>query len=437
MIIFHEGMPRSGKSYSAIKDHIIPAVAKGRKCYVRIDGINVAKIAELAGRTVDEAKALLVELTEEQCHKLDQQEFEKDSFIFIDEAQNYWPRVRKPLEPDMMKWIAEHGHHGHDVLLMGQLAKDVHTAWINRVNRKLQFIKKDVVGKDGEYKWIMFHGSPDASGNVKFREVSKGDGTYEERYFGTYKSHSEGTENKENYSDDRANIFKSAIFRKWLPLYGAVAVVALGYVVYVFQGNGLVKEEKTAKAPAQGQPVAPKVQPGEKPQQPPSLFGGASPGQSQASGNLIGTRPEMLPANQVQPLYQADYIEQLTNKYRIRLAGLVRGAKRTLAVLEWRDEADGIKESITHETVMGFGWMLLISPDGSVATLQKGDRRYVVTQWPLQDGKGRLSQNQNDQVKAAAGAPAPSAARADAPPAVVNTGNDSTNPKYNVAMRGQ
>jgi len=436
MIIFHEGMPRSGKSYSAIKDHIIPELAKGRKCYVRIDGLNYPKIAELAGRTLDDTRRLMVELTEEQCRTFVDQKFDQDSFIFIDEAQNYWPRNRQSLAPDMMKWIAEHGHHGHDVLLMGQLAKDVHTAWINRVNRKLQFIKKDVVGKDGEYKWIMFHGSPDSAGNVKFREVSRGDGKYDERYFGTYKSHSDGTENKENYSDDRANIFKTAIFRKWIPLSIGVAVLSLGYVIYAFNG-GLAKEQpKQAKAPAPEARTVTVVKTEPKPVIQASTPAAAPPGQPQANTNLIGTKPETLPVNQLQPVYGSDYIEQLTNKYRIRLAGLVRGSKRTLAVLEWRDEGDGLKESITHETVMGFGWMLLISPDGSVATLQKGDRRYIVTQWPLKDAYGRTTQAQNDQVKAA-GAPARSEARTDATALVPPSGNDSTNPRFNVALRGQ
>lgn len=51
MIIFHEGMPRSGKSYASIKDHIVPSLAKGRKVYARLDGINFRQIGELAGLT--------------------------------------------------------------------------------------------------------------------------------------------------------------------------------------------------------------------------------------------------------------------------------------------------------------------------------------------------------------------------------------------------
>lgn len=94
MIIFHEGMPRSGKSYAAMKDHIIPALSKGRIVYSRLDGIEHKQIAELAGIEEDRCRELLLPLTEEQCLKLPEQQFAKDSLIVIDEAQNYWQAGR-------------------------------------------------------------------------------------------------------------------------------------------------------------------------------------------------------------------------------------------------------------------------------------------------------------------------------------------------------
>jgi len=435
MIIFHEGMPRSGKSYAAMKDHILPALAKGRKCYVRIDGLNYKQIADLAGISQDEIKERLFELTEEQCHNLAKQDFEQDAFIFIDEAQNYWPRTRKPAESDLMTFVAEHGHHGHDILLMGQLAKDVHTVWINRCNRKVQFIKKDVVGKADEYKWIMFHGSPDASGNVKFREVSKGDAKYDDRYFGTYKSHSDGTENKENYVDDRANIFKTAVFKKWVPIYIVVAVGALGFVIYAFSG-GLAKTppkpQPAATAPAQpAQPIQPAQTRTIEPDAPKTQPGQVGVYQD---GKLVGTRPEIIPANTVQPALQPDYIEQLTNRYRIRLTGVIQGSGHSTGIVEWRDESDGIKEQLTFRDVSGFGWLLLLSPDGTVGTMTKADRRYIVTAWPLQDTRGRLTEQQTRNIQPAAGAPAPSVARADAPALSQPPSMSVKSGPYNVAM---
>jgi zona occludens toxin len=433
MIIFHEGMPRSGKSYSAIKDHLLPALAKGRKCYVRIDGLDHAKIAGLAGRTLDEIGELLVDLSEEQVRRFTQQDFAQDSFIIVDEAQNYWPMKRQPLEAELAKWIAEHGHHGHDVLLMGQLAKDVHKTWINRVNRKVQFIKKDVVGKENEYKWIMFHGAPDANGNVKFREVSKGDALYEEHYFGTYKSHSDGTDNKDNYRDDRANLFKTAAFRKWLPLYGVVALLALGFVIHTFRG-GMLKEEPKPPAKSQETQAVKRIVP-EKPKEaepPPAKPAPAAAAPIQSPGpdkKLPGQTPEILPASEAQAAPPPDYIEQLTTTYRIRLAGYLRGRGGTLGTLEWRDEGGGIKEALSFRDVAGLGWLLMVSPEGTVGALQKGHRRYIVTAWPLQDEYGTVSEARSERIRAAGGPPARSETRTVAPRPVASPEPD-TSPNF-------
>lgn len=433
MIIFHEGMPRSGKSFSAIKDHLIPALAKGRRCYVRIDGLNFPKIAELAGITEERCRELLIELTEQQCAAIEDQALDKDAFLFIDEAQNYWPAKRTPAEPKLMQFVAEHGHHGYDILLMGQLAKDVHSVWINRTNRKIQFIKKDVVGKPNQFLWKMYNGTPNGRGVVQFTEVQRGTSEYDEKYFGTYKSHSDGTENKENYADDRANIFKSAIFRRWLPLYGVVFIVALGVVIWAFKGGivGDAAKEPAKAQPAPAQPAPPPPQPRREP--PPQQEQKIVP----EPPNKNSTPVFKISEHEVQPVQQADFIDDLCKKYRIRLGGVIRGVRQTTAVIEWRNEQDGLAEQLRLHDVSGFGWMVMISADGRIATMQKGDRRYVVTSWPLQDERGRATEVQQQAVRNAGGAPDRSAARTDAPPARIEPHNDSTNPRYNVALRGQ
>lgn len=45
MIIFHEGLPGSGKSYEALVKHIIPSLEKGRKVYARLNGFNYEKVS--------------------------------------------------------------------------------------------------------------------------------------------------------------------------------------------------------------------------------------------------------------------------------------------------------------------------------------------------------------------------------------------------------
>lgn len=386
MIIFHEGMPRSGKSFAATKDHIVPALKAGRRLYVRIDGIDFAKLAELATITEDRCRELLTELTEEDVQKLDQIEIENDSLVVLDELQNYWPSQKAALSPGMTKWVAEHGHHGLDVLCMGQLLKDCHRTWVNRTNRKIQFVKKDMLGKPDEYKWRMFTGSPDARGNVKFVEVQQGDGTYDPAYFGCYKSHSEGTENKGTYVDDRANIFKSAMFRKWLPMLGVAVVAAVGYIIYLFNG-GL--------APA-----------GPKPVKVTETVTTSSGGQKEQTRQFIDGK-EFVPAGvdkdkdkpETEPVKTSetkhneidlpDVVSELSRSNKIRLGLIVRTAKRTRVIVEWRDSSYRVVEQMDEDDLEMLGWHVATTNNNRMVILASPERRLIATAWPLETKEGR------------------------------------------------
>jgi len=377
-------MPRSGKSYAALKDHIIPALTKGRTVYCRIDGLNFKQIGDLSGISEDDCQKLLIPLSEEQCAALPEQKFQQDALIVIDEAQNYWQSGRAKLAPELLKWIAEHGHHGHDVLLMGQLLKDVHTSWVNRVNRKVTFIKKDVVGKAGEYKWIMYHGAPDNKGNVKFREVSRGDHKYDDRYFGAYKSHSDGTTNKETYNDSRANVFKSPAFRKWIPIFGVCVIASIGFLFWAFKGGGLEKSfAPTAHA--------------KKPATPVKTVQEVKTNQSQSVPSSAKAAP--LKSGPDAPMPEsADYIDDLNSKYRARLSGYARGDRKTIGLIEWVD-GSSVKDRLRFSEIQGLGWIVLVSTDGGLAVVQKGSRRFVASAWPLEDTLGVVPAVQQQQIR--------------------------------------
>lgn len=47
MLIFHEGLPGSGKSFEACVKHIVPALQKGRKVFAYIEGLNHEKFSEV------------------------------------------------------------------------------------------------------------------------------------------------------------------------------------------------------------------------------------------------------------------------------------------------------------------------------------------------------------------------------------------------------
>lgn len=396
MIIFHEGMPRQGKSYAAMKDHIIVTLRKRRKVYARLDGADDAecraKVAELAGLTVEELDQLYIHLTPEQVREIWKLELDNDALIVIDELQNYWPQRRQPLDDGLRIWIAEHGHHGWDLLTMGQVLSECHKTWVNRTNRKIQFQKKDVVGKPNEYKWTMFLGKPDQNGVVKFTEISKGDGVYEEQYFGTYKSHSVGTENTDTYEDDRVNIWKSPIFRKWLPIFGLVFICAIGYLIYFFKG-GMVPA-------AQAKPV--KVV---------ETVTTSGPGQEE----MTVTRELRADGSQVKPADipkekeaakeegdMPDYIADLSKEHKIRLGMVMHSAKGTSIIVEWRDSSMRVIESLRVAEIEVLGWRVMHSTNDRMVMLVRPGQKLVATAWPIEETTGKVTVQQKDEIRGSA-----------------------------------
>lgn len=393
MIFFHEGMPRSGKSYAAFADHVIPRLKAGRKVYIRVDGLDDQKyrdrVAEVVGIAREDLDQRLVYLSEEQMAGLASLGIDNDSLVVIDEAQNYWPATKPPLSPELTKWIAEHGHHGIDVLLMGQLLKDVHRTWVNRTNRKIQFVKKDMLGKPDNYKWRMFTGSPDARGNVKFMEVQQGDGAYDPLYFGCYKSHSDGTENKGTYTDDRANIWRSPMFRKWLPLLGVSVLAAIAYLVYLF--NGGLANAQVVK-PVKVTEIRSSNQPGAKDQ----VFVN---GREVVQGDQVQPAPVAIKTREGDQLELPDIVGDLSTSNRIRLAFISRSATRTRVIIEWRDSSFRVVDQMDSDDLETIGWHVATTNNNRMVILASPDKRLVATAWPIEERKGEVPDEEKDKIR--------------------------------------
>ena len=237
MIIFHEGLPGSGKSYEALVKHIIPSLTKGRKVFARLNGFNFEKVSELTGKTVDELKELYTEVTEEQVQTV-YSIVENDSLLVLDELQNFFPSGRQKLSDEMTQFIAEHRHKGMDIVCMGQALSDCHTTWKRRIERKITFLKLSMVGMDNKYKWEMYQGSINGiKGDVQFQKVKSGTEKYDSKYFGSYLSHQQTTGNTDVYNDDRVNVFKTKQFIFYLPVFLCVVAFAIYFLVGIFSGE--------------------------------------------------------------------------------------------------------------------------------------------------------------------------------------------------------
>ncbi len=239
MFIFHEGLPRSGKSYEALVHQIVPALKKGRKVFAYIEGLNHAKIAELCEITEDECRALLFQIVREDVPKV-YEVVENDSLVILDEMQNFWPSGRLSLGPEITQFVTEHGHRGLDIVGMGQSITDINPLWRKRCERKLQFLKMSMVGMEKKYKWTAYQGVLNERGDIQFQKIKAGTRNYEEKYFGSYASHTSGTDNTDNLEDERLNIFKTPLFRIYLP----AALIGCGFAIYYLVGvfdTGIVK----------------------------------------------------------------------------------------------------------------------------------------------------------------------------------------------------
>jgi zona occludens toxin len=376
MLIFNQGIPRSGKSYDAMRNHIIPALKKGRHVFARLNGLNFDQIATLAGVTVPECCRLLTHIPEEKIPELTKLDIPVGSLVVLDEAQNFWPNSRAKLSPDVIKFVSEHGHKGLDILLMGQDIKDVHSLWRRRVSQVVVFNKLDMLGFPNKYSWALSKAvSPDV-----FQPVSNGQETYDTTIFGSYRSFVEGAESNQLYADKRASIWNRKFFKFVVPLGLIVVFGAVWYLWHIFHSDSLagkstVKTVTTVtrtQVPAGGPPsVAQVPQPGQAPPAPP-----------------------------VEKKYEKDFIQDLSEKHRLRITAVIQSGKKIFAMFEWYDDGLHVKERLSYASIVRLGYAVEIFEGGETATIAKGKVKYVATQFPLEQ-EGRISDAKQNQIAGA------------------------------------
>lgn len=258
MIVFHEGLPRSGKSYEAMVRHIAAALAGDREVWAYIEGINHAKVAEASGLELAKVERLLHQLTRDQVPEF-YKHVTKNSLIVLDEAQNFWPNGRGKLDEQTTQAITEHGHLGQDILLMGQSIKDVHALWRRRISQKVIFNKLDALGSEQRYAYTV----EKATSPEKFVTVTSGISKYDSKWFGSYASHVDSSVSTLNYKDDRANLRKSWMFSWGMPIAFGVLAGSFYMLSHFFQPEPTKKPAQAAKATssAASAPVAAAVAP--------------------------------------------------------------------------------------------------------------------------------------------------------------------------------
>ncbi len=359
MIIFHEGLPRSGKSYEAVIKHILPSLKSGRPVYSNINGLyeGCEKISLLLEMSLHECQALIHQLSDEDVYKL-QDVVPKDAMICIDEIQNYYPSGRQTLPKDTIKYVAEHGHHGHDIVLMGQSFNDVAPLWRRRTQRKIMFTKKTAIGKPNEYKWTAY----EAQSPEKFQKIASGGGVYDPKYFGTYKSHQDGTKNTTfAYEDDRTNIFKQKNMLIGVPLFLAMIFYSLTYLYGFFTEPSFAqakdKEVKTVQVVKESKKTI-------------------------KEDNQKAVKPVYVPI---------DYLDNIAHTYKLRLSAYIldKDGKFTHALIDAYDSTQHLKERFMLSEVRALGWNVEFKLYG--LDIRKRNVLHVVRPYPLDEPYGKVN----------------------------------------------
>ncbi len=359
MLIFHEGLPRSGKSYESVKKHLVPALTGGRKVYARIDGLNYEQIAGLAGITLERCQELLVHLTKEDVKQIDALEFEVGSLIIVDEIQNFYPDTRKNLSEGMTTFVSEHGHAGLDIILMGQYFKDMHKLFKNRTSQKVTFSKLEMVGQPNKYRWKLFK----ATEPLKFVQVTAGTEEYDKAYFGSYKSFEEGAEATQLYKDSRATIWSSPFFKKYLWYFVVLVGLALWWMVHLFSGGGLQKGLSGTGKVEESKPY---------------------PSHAVAQKPVTAAPAAAAPTQAAEKRYQKDFIQDLSERFRLRVSVIIKSTTKQSAMFEWYDESLRVQERLSMNAVRKMGYVVDLDPDMETATITRDKVRYTATQFPLE-----------------------------------------------------
>lgn len=355
MLIFNEGVPGSGKSYDAVKTHVLTALAEGRAVHARINGLNFDAIAAHLKMDAEKVRELLHVLEPEDIAKLPETDI-RDSLILIDEAHDFYPSSRQPMNPATLRFFAEHRHKGVDIVLMSQFYKQVHKDIRVRLERKYVFQKLSAIGMSGSYTVRqMATTEPD-----KWQQVDLQTRKYDPAIYPLYKSVQPGTKNVANYTAGATTAWRKVIQYSFVMV--PLAAFALWFLWGFFTGDVKIVEQKK--------------QPGVNAAQAASGNLPAKPGLTAAPT----AKPKGVDTAGMPP--PVAYLFEISAVARPRLSGLmVPESGRPAGVVEFHEGQGAIMERLTFKQLVAMGFKVQLYDYG--VKLTHGESSMIATNWPI------------------------------------------------------
>lgn len=260
-IIVHFGNPRQGKSYSAVADHIVPALGKGRRVVTNIEGMGdptrkeklqalVQKRFKYDGE-IDLHFVPHSKLERETIFPIDTKREDEDGTRVFDDSQSVvkfgtlivWDEARSFTTDQLPKvWHDALTYHGHwarggvtvDIVLIHQNWKSL--APLVRATSELvyEFVKK-TSGKG--YTRFTYASPGDRELSRKAGETLSESFTYDPEIFALYKTNSDDGPTNDNIAIPfwKTQYFKSKL--RLIIILGVLGLLATSAAIYRLLGS--------------------------------------------------------------------------------------------------------------------------------------------------------------------------------------------------------
>lgn len=257
MIYLIAGRPRSGKSYEAVKYHVIPAVQSGRKVITNLP-LNIDHFKKIHGNHVEQ----LIQVVDFDYSDFDstavtfpfskpehyQDEWRDENGVgplyVVDEAHFSLPKGGT--HPSVKKFYTMHGHYGVDILLMTQHQRQLDVDILNLVEIIYRTVKNTALGSKKTYTKKVQDGNRGAIVNTEQRR-------YDDSIFPYYKSH---TQSKKDVLEREASDIKP-IWKHW-SIYGSIACFAFVVFMATTQDVNPMKVKESSSEVQSPEPSQPK-----------------------------------------------------------------------------------------------------------------------------------------------------------------------------------
>lgn len=248
MIIFLEGVMGSGKTYEAVKYHIIPALLNGRKVITNVP-MERNKLAAVYGfqildlldvrenkKNEDGTHYIAFDSVEEFKDTWQHPETNQGALYVIDECQIPIPNIRSERTHQLFIEASMQRHSGHDWILITQNIDNVYQP-IAKLAQAIHYMRKRLsLGFTKSYFHFVY------DGNTKGKlYIEKSVRIYDDRVFLFYKSH---TRSDKAVKEQSLNAFTNTRFKMLrMPVLFVSALIL--YIIYLYFHYSVPESSKT------------------------------------------------------------------------------------------------------------------------------------------------------------------------------------------------